>query len=139
MTCVCCGKEVPEGRQVCPGCENGIEIIVKGTPPSNNRFMGNSHNFNEFRRFKEEWHWLIKVAIKRKPKKPIRKAVVYIKYYFGKRGRRDPDNFSGKMLLDPLVREGILEDDSFDNIVLQLSADIDREHPRTEIRVVERR
>jgi hypothetical protein len=22
-TCVCCGAEIPEGRQVCPACENG--------------------------------------------------------------------------------------------------------------------
>ena len=22
-TCVCCGEEIPEGRQVCPACENG--------------------------------------------------------------------------------------------------------------------
>lgn len=22
-TCVCCGAEIPEGRQVCPVCENG--------------------------------------------------------------------------------------------------------------------
>lgn len=21
--CVCCGAEIPEGRQVCPACENG--------------------------------------------------------------------------------------------------------------------
>ena len=139
MTCVCCGREVPEGRRVCPVCERGYEVVVKGTPPSNNEVMGNSHNFNLYRRTKEEWHWKIKAAIKRKPKKPIGKAVVYIKYYFKSAHRRDPDNYSGKMLLDPLVREGILEDDSFDNIVLQLSAGVDKEHPRTEIRVVERR
>ena len=22
-TCICCGAEIPEGRQVCPACENG--------------------------------------------------------------------------------------------------------------------
>lgn len=22
-TCVCCGETIPEGRQVCPSCENG--------------------------------------------------------------------------------------------------------------------
>jgi len=22
--CVCCGKEIPEGRQVCPACERAI-------------------------------------------------------------------------------------------------------------------
>ena len=23
-TCVCCGDIIPEGRQVCPKCENGV-------------------------------------------------------------------------------------------------------------------
>ena len=29
-----------------------IEIVVYDTPPSNNEFMGNSRNFNEYRRKK---------------------------------------------------------------------------------------
>jgi hypothetical protein len=39
------------------------------------------------------------------------------------------------MLLDPLVREGILVDDSFDVVTLVLSADCDKENPRTEINI----
>lgn len=34
-TCVCCGREIPEGRQVCPTCERfgGPDAILKdGTP-----------------------------------------------------------------------------------------------------------
>lgn len=27
--CVCCGSEIPEGRQVCPGCENGCGISIR--------------------------------------------------------------------------------------------------------------
>lgn len=99
--------------------------------------MGNSRNFNEYRRIKEQWHWLIKAAIREKPKRPIEKAVVKITYYFPDRRRRDPDNFSGKMLLDPLVREGILEDDSFQHITLQLEAFVDKSRPRTEIEVID--
>ena len=116
----------------------GYEIVVKGTPPSNNKYMGNSRSFNVYRRDKEEWHWKIKSAIRIKPPMPIAKAVVNIKYYFKTKGRRDPDNFSGKLILDPLVREGILEDDSFENVELHLSADIDRMHPRTVITITER-
>ena len=114
------------------------EIVVRGTPPSNNKYMGNSKSFNIYRRDKEEWHWKVKAAIVRKPPTPIKKATVSIKYFFARKGRRDPDNFSGKMLLDPLVREGILEDDSFENVELHLSADIDRMHPRTVITITER-
>ena len=65
-----------------------IEIVVYDTPPSNNEFMGNSRNFNEYRRQKEAWHWLMKAAIKKKPKVPIKRALVEIKYYFKIRRRR---------------------------------------------------
>lgn len=112
------------------------KITVDGTPKSNNQYMGNSHNFNDYRREKQLWHWKIKAAIKKKPPEPIDKAIVHIMYYFDSRRRRDPDNFSGKMLLDPLVREGILKDDSFHNVELVLSADVDKEHPRTVITVI---
>lgn len=112
-----------------------MKIVINDIPPSNNQYMGNSHNFNEYRREKERWHWLIKSALKEKPKKPIEKAIVNITYYFKDKRRRDPDNYSGKMLLDPLVREGILIDDSFNNITLVLSASHDKDKPRTEIEI----
>lgn len=114
-----------------------IKIVINEIPPSNNKFMGNSHNFNIYRNIKEQWHWLIRAAIREKPKEPFEKAIVEIKYYFPDKRRRDPDNYSGKMLLDPLVREGVLADDSFKNIQLVLSADVDKNNSRTEITVRE--
>ena len=116
-----------------------MTIIIPDTPPSNNLYMGNSHNFNSYRDQKVRWHWLIKAALTKvsKPKEPYQKALVEITYFFKKRGRRDPDNFSGKMLLDPLVREGVLIDDSFDNVELQLKGCFDKDNPRTEIKITE--
>ena len=116
-----------------------LEIAINDIPPSNNKYMGNSHNFNAYRREKERWHWMIKAALSKakKPQKPIEKAVVSIRYYFPTRGRRDPDNYSGKMLLDPLVREGVLIDDSFKAVTLVLSAGYDKKNPRTEIEIRE--
>jgi len=26
-TCVCCGKIIPEGRQMCPSCENDTKLM----------------------------------------------------------------------------------------------------------------
>ena len=114
-----------------------MKIVINEIPPSNNKYMGNSHNFNDYRREKERWHWLIKGALNKvgKPKKPFEKALVQITYYFKDKRRRDPDNYSGKMLLDPLVREGILIDDSFSNITLVLAAGYDKNEPRTEINI----
>lgn len=74
----------------------------------------------------------------KKPSVPYVRAVVKISYYFKSKGRRDPDNFSGKMILDPLVREGVLADDSFDNIELVLrKGGVDKLNPRTEIEITE--
>jgi Holliday junction resolvase RusA-like endonuclease len=115
-----------------------LKITINDIPPSNNKYIGNSHNFNEYRKEKERWHWLIKLAISRgihKPNKPFERAVVKITYYFKDKIRRDPDNYSGKMLLDPLVREGILIDDSFSVITLVLDGKVDKDNPRTEIEV----
>ena len=114
-----------------------IKIVINDIPPSNNKYMGNSHNFNAYRREKERWHWLIKSALSKaeKPKKPIEKAIINITYYFKDKRRRDPDNYSGKMLLDPLVREGVLIDDSFEVVTLVLQASHDKYEPRTEIEI----
>lgn len=114
-----------------------IHIVVHGIPPSNNKFMGNSHNFNAYRDEKTAWHWRMKAAIKEKPRRPFEMAKVHIRYYFKDRIRRDPDNYSGKFILDPLVHEGILKDDCFGRVELHLSAGHDKENPRTEIFIEE--
>lgn len=114
-----------------------MKITVHTIPPSNNKFLGNSNSFNIYRQEKQTWHWLIKAAITEKPKKPIEKAIVRITYFFPDKRRRDPDNYSGKMILDPLVCEGILVDDSFRHIQLELAAEVDRQDPRTEIQVTD--
>lgn len=113
-----------------------MKITVKAIPPSNNKFIGRNA-IREYQEEKTAWHWLIKAAILKKPQEPYEKAVVKITYFFPDRRRRDPDNFSGKLILDPLVREKIIKDDSFFNIKLELAAEIDRENPRTEIEVLE--
>jgi Holliday junction resolvase RusA-like endonuclease len=117
-----------------------MKITIKEIPPSNNEYMGNSKNYNIYRREKERWHWLIKSALCKaeKPQKPLEKALVKINYYFKDGRRRDPDNYSGKMLLDPLVREGVLIDDNFDVVTLQLGkGGVDKNNPRTEIEITE--
>ncbi len=113
-----------------------IKIIVNDIPPSNNKFIGRNARW-EYQAEKQKWHWLIKSKIKERPKQPYKKSVVKITYYFKSKVRRDPDNYSGKMLLDPLVRDGILQDDSFYNVELILKAFVDKENPRTEIEIIE--
>jgi Holliday junction resolvase RusA-like endonuclease len=90
----------------------------------------------QYQEEKQKWEWLVKVAIgKNKPKVVLDKAIVTITYYFGDKRRRDPDNYSGKFLLDGLVRSGVIEDDSFNNIKLILKGKVDRDNPRTEAEI----
>ena len=68
-----------------------------------------------------------------RPREPLKKSRVTIIYYFKDRRRRDPDNYSGKFILDGLVRSRIIEDDCFSCIDLKLGGNVDKDNPRTEI------
>jgi len=117
-----------------------IKLVIPEIPPSNNKFMGRGTRYVQSIQYQEEkqkWAWLIRAALKDKPKKPFEKAEVKIIYYFPTRQRRDPDNYSGKFILDGLTQAGIIKDDSFGNIDLILRGRVDRDNPRTEIYVQE--
>ena len=114
------------------------KYVINDIPPSNNKFMGNSNSFHIYRALKERWFRYICLAIDEatKPEKALETAEIIITYYFKDRRRRDPDNYSGKFLLDPLVKLKIIKDDSFNNIKLTLKAYVDNVNPRTEIEVI---
>lgn len=111
-----------------------MKYIIDEIPPSNNKFSGRE-NVWEYRTEKKRWEHLIMLKCRPKPDKPIDKATVRLTYYFRTRTRRDPDNYSGKFILDGLVKAGILKDDSFGVIRLELCGRYDKENPRTEIEV----
>lgn len=112
-------------------------IIIDRIPPSDNKFKGRQ-NVWEYRRQKKEWlDMLLPICKGKAPEKPFKRAIVTITYFFPTRGRRDPDNYSGKFILDGLVQAGILEDDSFKCIDLRLRGDFDKWWPRTEIEIME--
>ena len=135
--CVCCDTIVPEGRQVCPQCERKRYIYtIPDIPPSLNKFAGRE-NVWAYRADKKQWEALCAYHCRPKPSEPIKKCVVRITYFFRTRQRHDPDNYNGKFILDGLREAGIIEDDSFKNIELQLCGSYDKENPRTEITVKE--
>lgn len=114
-----------------------IEIPI---PPSNNRYMGNSHSYHAYSRDKETVRWQIRAALIKagKPKKPYERAIITLVYHFPDNRRRDPDNYSGKFILDALVREGVIRDDSFDCVRLRLEkGDVRKDRPCVEIAVAE--
>ena len=112
-----------------------MKYVIPEVPPSNNRFSGRE-NVWEYRKEKQRWLGLVKAFCRPKPQEPLPKAVVTLRYFFGRHLRRDPDNYSGKMILDGLVAGGILKDDSFDCITLRIEqGGFDKHNPRTEIEV----
>lgn len=108
--------------------------IIPEIPPSNNKFIGRNARW-QYQAKKKRWADMIAFLCRPKPPTPIPKAQVTLDYYFGNRIRHDPDNYSGKMVLDGLVKAGIILDDSFDCIRLQLNGYYDKNHPRLEITV----
>ena len=115
--------------------KEAITITVPEIPPSNNKYIGRDARW-AYQQEKQRWEWLIRSAIK-KPPVAIERAVVKITYFFPDRRRRDPDNYSGKMIMDGLVRCDVLVDDSFDHVNLLLSGGYDKNNPRVEIEITE--
>ena len=102
---------------------NKITLQIPDVPPSNNKYQGRGgkkEQILDYQNEKTEWAWLVKAAIRKRPTKPFERAIVNITYHFKDSRRRDPDNYSGKFLLDGLVNEGIIKDDSFACIDLRL-------------------
>lgn len=108
---------------------------IPGIPESLNRFAGRLNAW-EYREKKNLWKNLVQLCCTPKPKEPICRADITIAYYFPDRKRRDPDNYSGKMILDGLTAAGIITDDDFDHIGLTIKkAGVDRKFPRVELMI----
>lgn len=113
-----------------------MKYIIPEIPPSLNKFAGRQ-NVWEYRMVKEDWKSLVFVYCRPKPSNVIKKAIVTIEYFFKTRTRHDPDNYSGKQIMDGLTSCGILEDDDFSRIELRLKGNYDKNNPRTEITIEE--
>jgi Holliday junction resolvase RusA-like endonuclease len=115
---------------------HAVKYVIPEIPPSNNKFIGRENRF-EYQQYKKAWADKVRLLCRPKPKKPIEKSNVLLTYFFPDNRRRDPDNYSGKMIMDGLVRAGIIKDDSFDCVSLFLDGQYDKENPRTEIYIRE--
>ena len=115
-----------------------MKYIIDDIPPSNNKFKGRKNCF-EYRELKKQWEALVYYVCRPKPKKPFDNVIVKITYFFPTRIRRDPDNYNGVFILDGLVKAGILKDDCFGCITLLLDGKHDKNNPRTEIEIIERK
>lgn len=113
------------------------KLVIPSIPKSINKFAGRQNAW-EYRNEKDTWNELVYYSCKEQKIKPINgKALVSITYYFPTKHRRDPDNYSGKFILDGLVKAKVLKDDSFNHIDLRISGSFDKNNPRTEIIIKE--
>ena len=99
-----------------------LKYVIPEIPPSNNKYIGRENRW-KYQSEKKRWAGLI--ALLCRPK-PLSRATVTLIYHFKDKRRRDPDNYSGKMILDGLTAAGIIADDSFFCIDLQLRAVYDK-------------
>jgi len=119
------------------GGEDVIAITINNIPPSLNKL--NTYHWAKKARIKKDWgHDIYYSVYNKRPVEPYKKAKIRITYYFKTLHRHDADNYNTKMLMDPLVKVGILEDDSFDVIGQpELVAKYDKNNPRTVIEIWE--
>lgn len=114
-----------------------MKITLKGVPPSLNRFNGRQNTW-EYRKLKESWTnaaaWAAR-AVGAGKAPPPEKALVIITYHFRDSRRRDPDNYSGKFLLDGLTRAGAIKDDDFGHIDLMQKQGQPSRTPYTEVEI----
>lgn len=117
---------------------NKVFTFINDIPPSNNQFLGKSGNHWKYHRMKKEWLEKVTEALVDKiPKKPFERSLVELHYIFPDRRRRDCDNYSGKFILDALVQNKVILDDSFYNIALKLSAEVVKRKKQTNITVTD--
>jgi crossover junction endodeoxyribonuclease RusA len=104
-------------------------------PPSLNKFAGRKNEW-EYRNLKQEWKQIVALYCRPRPDKPLENVIVRLTYTFPDRRRRDPDNYSGKMVLDGLTECGIIKDDSFDCIQLELRGKYEKGVKQTQIEII---
>ena len=110
-----------------------MKIVIPEIPPSLNQIL--RMHYHKRNNEVERWAALVAFFNNKKPKN-LEKAKVRLTYFFPDKRRRDPDNYAGKVIMDGLVGAGIIKDDSFSNIILEIEGDVDKQNPRTEIEVV---
>ena len=108
---------------------------VPHIPASLNRFAGRN-NVWAYRAEKQRWKDLCAVYCRPRPPKPIARAVVTLTFVFPDLRARDLDNLI-KYVTDGLVAAGIIKDDCWQCMDLELTGRYDKGKAATEITVRE--
>ena len=114
-------------------------IIIPGTFPNLNQIIAASKkHWAVYAKLKRTYSWLVVVAAKNHA--PVRNYPVSIHFdWYCKNRRVDPDNIAAakKMILDGLVKAGILEDDGWAQInELSDKFFVDNKNPRVVVSIL---
>lgn len=153
-TCISCGEQIPEGRQVCPGCEltrpkeliqimskKTDTIIIPGELPDLNQIIAESKNhWGSYSSLKKANTQLVAFCTKQATKQKYKKIDLEITWYC-KDKRKDKDNIMAgglKMILDGLVVAGVIQNDGWAHIgSINNHFEVDKNNPRVEIKITE--
>jgi len=111
-----------------------IHLHIEAIPSSNNAQQGKggvkrAFKYQDEKKLWNSFIWTIRTNMKNRGELtgaqllPLQEATVIMHYHFATRNRRDPDNYSGKMILDALKNNGFISDDSFKEIDIFPMAD----------------
>ena len=117
-----------------------VKVTIKEIPKSNNVYMGRRISPHVYSSKKKSYEALVLQAVKASGwnSPPLNKSRVEICYHFPDDRRRDPDNYSGKFILDGLKNSGVIMDDSFNHIELVLRAGLkSKTNSRVEVYITE--
>jgi crossover junction endodeoxyribonuclease RusA len=101
-----------------------IRLYIKDIPSSNNATQGKGGvkralAYNEEKKVWSGYFQILRSQMSKELKGlplPYSQATVIMIYHFPNGQRRDPDNYSGKMILDGLKDAGFIVDDAFRNV-----------------------
>lgn len=112
--------------------------LIATIPPTINKYIGRSVIWayqKDKREYEEENIYL---NHRHRPKMPISRCDIDLKFYFKDKRRRDLNNYE-KFIFDFLTTGGFIQDDNYEVIRLQtMSGYVDKENPRVEIEITER-
>ena len=113
-------------------------ITIPEIPPSYNKYLGNSKSHFLYHDEKKKWVWLVRSALPHGYKQFKIPVAIKIEYRFKTRIRRDLDNYSGKFIMDALVKAKVIPDDSIKWVPIEiLTGSLGNKKEETIISIIE--
>jgi crossover junction endodeoxyribonuclease RusA len=122
-----------------------IKLTVSDIPPSNNESQGQGgvKKALAYQGEKKKWSGYFQALRMRMRAQlqqldlPLQEATIITVYNFKSKARRDPDNYSGKMIHDGLAAAGFIVDDSFKQLDIIPLATFGNERESVDVYIIQ--